>query len=104
MECMFWVSGASKGCRQAYDKYVENRLIGQRVTLAVWRCIHEVNKWIGDTLAGKHLTLIPSWIIRGVGGVTSDLHLTGLRPTENPLSHQGRSAKAANINEILIGH
>ena len=32
----------------------------------------------------------PSWIIRGVGGVTSDLHLTGLRPTENPLSHKGR--------------
>ena len=27
-----------------------------------------------------------SWIIRGVGGVTSDLHLTGLRPTENPLA------------------
>ena len=32
-----------------------------------------------------------SWIIRGVGRVTSDLHLTGLRPTENPLSPQGRS-------------
>lgn len=30
-------------------------------------------------------TLTPSWIIRGVGGVTSNLHLTGLRPTENPL-------------------
>ena len=30
-------------------------------------------------------TLAPSWIIRGVGGVTSDLHLTGSRPTENPL-------------------
>ena len=35
-------------------------------------------------------TLKFSWIIRGVGGVTSDLHLTGLlaiarhRPTENP--------------------
>ena len=26
----------------------------------------------------------PSWIIRGVGRVTSDRHLTGLRPTENP--------------------
>ena len=36
----------------------------------------------------------PSWIIRGVGGVTSDLHLTGLRPTENPLSHKGRGDNA----------
>ncbi len=35
------------------------------------------------------LSLTLSWIIRGVGGVTSDLHLTGLRPTENPLP-QGR--------------
>ena len=48
MECMFWVSGASKGCGQAYEKYVENRLIGQRVTLAVCRCMREVNKWIDE--------------------------------------------------------
>lgn len=48
MECMFWISGASKGCEQAYEKYVVNRLIGQRVTLAVWRCMREVNKWIGE--------------------------------------------------------
>ena len=37
-----------------------------------------------------YLTLTLSWIIRGVGGVTSDLHLTGLRPTENPLSCKER--------------
>ena len=42
----------------------------------------------------RHLTLALSWIIRGVGGVTSDLHLTGLRPTENPLSHKGRGDNA----------
>ena len=53
MECMFWVSGASKGCGQAYEKYVENRLIGQRVTLAVWRCMREVNKWTGEYPCGK---------------------------------------------------
>ena len=33
-----------------------------------------------------YLTLTLSWIIRGVGRVTSALHLTGSRPTENPLS------------------
>ena len=42
------------------------------------------------TCSGRTVQLLsernyrPSWIIRGVGGVTSDLHLTGLRPTENP--------------------
>ena len=41
---------------------------------------------------GQHLPPHPalSWIIRGVGGVTSDLHLTGSRPTENPLSRRKR--------------
>ena len=39
------------------------------------------------------LSLTLSWIIRGVGGVTSDLHLTGLRPTENPLPRGRENAK-----------
>ena len=32
MECIFGISGAGKGCRQAYEKCVENRLRNQRVS------------------------------------------------------------------------
>ena len=45
------------------------------------------------------LSLTLSWIIRGVGGVTSDLHLTGLRPTENPLPQGRGRAKDIHASE-----
>ena len=49
----------------------------------------------------RHLTLALSWIIRGVGGVTSDLHLTGLRPTENPLSLQDTTVRDNYLKFLL---
>ena len=49
----------------------------------------------GKWKVNNTLSLTLSWIIRGVGGVTSDLHLTGLRPTENPLPQgRGRACNA----------
>ena len=53
-----------------------------------------INSRVNNTLS---LTL--SWIIRGVGGVTSDLHLTGLRPTENPLPQGRGCAKDIHASE-----
>ena len=53
----------------------------------------------GKWKVNKTLSLTLSWIIRGVGGVTSDLHLTGLRPTENPLPQGRGCAKDIHASE-----
>ena len=53
----------------------------------------------GKWKVNNTLSLTLSWIIRGVGGVTSDLHLTGLRPTENPLPQGRGCAKDIHASE-----
>jgi len=67
---------------------------------------HLTNKQIEQKCSNKTINvnfiqpqiLKLSWIIRGVDGVTSDRHLAGSRPTENPLSPKGRGNNVSPVH------